>query len=140
MKSLPRVTLFSSIGWLLFLFSPALHAADRMAVGQWDFDLTTDGTTHTSKHCVTPEEAAGVNGSVTSAREHSAKSAAHGHCALTSFEIQGDKVSYALACGTRTIESQATYHGETFEGILTTSNAGKVTKTSVKAHRVGACP
>jgi hypothetical protein len=140
MKSLPQTTLLASIGCLLFLSSPALRAADRMAVGQWDFDMTTDGVTHTIKHCVTQDEADGVNGSVSSAREHSAKSAVHAHCSLTSFDILGDKVSYALTCGPRTIESLSTYHGEAFEGALTTTQAGKVTKTSVKAHRVGACP
>ncbi len=111
-----------------------------MAVGQWEFTLSTDGATRTSKHCVTQDEAASVNGSMSSAREHATKSAAQGHCSMKSFDMRGETVSYALNCGTRLIESTAAYRGNTFEGVLTTTTEGKATKTRITARRLGACP
>lgn len=137
-RSAPTTLLLSLCG-LFLAVAPAL-AADRMATGQWQFALATDGGTHTSKHCVTPDEAAGVNGSLASARSHSEQKAARGHCAVKSFDIRGDTVSYALSCGARRIESTSTYHGDSFEGTLTTTAEGKSVLTKVKAQRLGACP
>ena len=116
-----------------------LQAADRMAPGQWEFTLTTDNATHTASHCVTQNEADAVNGSAKSAREHSDLNAIRGHCTVQSFDLQADTVSSSLACGPRVIESVATYHGDTFEGVLTTTYQGKAVKTQVKARRLGAC-
>lgn len=130
--------LLLSLGCLCYAVSP-LWAADRLVTGQWEFTVTTDGASHTSKHCVTAEEAAGVNGTVATARAHSEEKAARGHCSVKSFDIQGDTVTYSLTCGTRRIDSTTTFHGDSSEGSLTTTHEGKSVVTQVKAQRLGLC-
>jgi hypothetical protein len=119
--------------------APPVQASDRMTPGQWEFSLTSEGATHTSSHCVTKNEADAVNGSAKSAREHSDLNAIRGHCTVESFDVQADTVSSSLVCGPRQIASVATYHGDTFEGALTTTYEGKSVKTEVKARRLGVC-
>ena len=133
-----RTALFASLSACLVASTPLL-AAERLQPGQWEFTLTNDGASHTSAHCVTPTEAGQVNGDVATARAAAEKKAA-GHCTVKSYAIQGDAVSYSLACGNRTIDSVTTFHGETSEGTLTTTVEGaKPAVTHVKARRVGAC-
>ena len=129
---------FTSLSACLVISTP-LRAAERLEPGQWEFTLTTDGASHTSAHCVTPADAGQVNGDVAAARAAAEKKAA-GHCTVKSYGIQGETVSYSLACGNRTIDSVTTFHGETSEGTLTTTVQGaKPAVTHVKARRVGAC-
>lgn len=134
-----RTRLTLSLGVLL-LGAASVHAAERMATGQWEFAMTTAGATHAAKHCVTADEAGSVNGSLESARAHAEQNAVRGHCALKAFGLQGDTVTYSLACGPRTIDSTSTYHGESFDGTMTTTNEGKAVVTKVSAHRLGVCP
>jgi Protein of unknown function (DUF3617) len=124
---------------LICFCSPALDAAERMISGQWEFTMTTDGSTRTSKQCMTPEKASEFNGDSKSGREIAEKNA-KGRCTIKSYEIEGDKVSYSLACGVTEIESVTTFHGDSSEGSMVTTTAGKPVKTEVKARRVGACP
>jgi hypothetical protein len=129
---------FTSLSAWLVISTP-LRAAERLDPGQWEFTLTTDGASHTSAHCVTPAEAGQANGDVAAARAAAEKKAA-GHCTVKSYGIQGDTVSYSLACGNRTIDSVTTYRGDTSEGTLTTTVQGaKPAVTHVKARPVGAC-
>ena len=110
-----------------------------MATGEWEFSLTTDGATHAVKHCVTSEEAGAVNGSLQAARAQAEQNAVRGHCVLNAFALQGDTVDYSLTCGSRQIKSTSTYHGESFDGTLTTTADGKAATTTVQAKRLGAC-
>jgi len=138
----PFRTRASLLAFLLGLSAATLQAADRMALGQWEYTLTSEGSTHTVSHCVTQDEASAVNGSEKSAREAAEKNAtrtSRGRCTVRSFGIKGDTVSYTLVCGDRTIESTATFHGDTSEGVLATTTGGKAIQTQVKARRLGAC-
>jgi hypothetical protein len=119
--------------------SPLL-AADRLKAGNWEFTTTTPGHgTHTFKKCMTAADAASVNDDEKTGRAAAEKSAGQ-HCALKEYKIVGETVSYALACDSATIASTATYHGDSFEGTMTTKREGKETITRVKARRLGACP
>jgi hypothetical protein len=125
---------------LTLLSAPALLAAERMKSGEWEFTSTNQGQpAHTFKHCITAAEAASVNGDAKAGRGAAEKSAGN-KCALKEYKIVGDTVTYTLACDTRTISSTATYHGNSFEGVLTTKSPGKNAVTRVKARYLGACP
>jgi len=80
-----------------------------------------------------------VNGPIASARKQAETNAVKGHCSVKTFAIRDRTVSYALVCGARVIESTAAYHGDRFDGVLTTTFEGKSTKTQVAARRTGAC-
>ncbi len=136
-----RTTLpFLSALSLVALGSPPLQAAERMTAGEWQFDMTTSTGSHSSKQCVGKEAADGVNGSVASAREYAAKTAAKGNCTIGTFEVKGNTIMYTMACGKLSIKSEATYHGTSSEAVLTTTTGGKSSKTEVKARRLGPCP
>ena len=124
---------------LLGFCMPSLDAAERMAPGQWEFALTTDGSTHTMSQCITAEKALEFNGDSKSGREHAEKDA-KGRCAINSYEIAGDVVSYSMTCGTRHMDSVTTFHGDSSDGVLVTTADGKIIRTQVKARRSGACP
>ena len=101
--------------------------------------MTTDDSTRTVKQCITTEKANEVNGDSKSGREYAEKNA-KGRCAINSYEIAGDTVSYSLTCGGREIKSVTTFHGDSSDGILTTTDEGKPIRTQVKARRLGVCP
>jgi hypothetical protein len=123
----------------LLLTASSLQAADRLQPGQWEFTLTTDGSSHTAAHCVTAVDASEVNGDTKSGREAAEKKAS-GRCTVQSYGVEGDTVSYSLSCGNRTIDSTTTFHGDTSDGSLTTTVQGaKAVVTHVKARRLGAC-
>jgi hypothetical protein len=125
---------------LTLLSAPPLLAAERMKSGQWEFTSTHQGRpAQTFKHCMTPADAASVNGDAKAGRAAAEKSAGN-KCALKEYKIAGDTVTYTLACDTKTISSTVTYHGDSFEGVLTTKSAGKEDVTRVKARYLGACP
>jgi hypothetical protein len=103
--------------------------------------MTTDGATKTVSYCVSPEEAASINGDSKTGREFAEKKAqkSGSSCVFKSYEIKGDTASYSLACGARTITDSTIYRGETSEGVKTAANEGKTVTTRVKSRRVGAC-
>lgn len=45
-----------------------------------------------------------------------------------------------MTCGDRTILSTATYHGDSYEGVMKTKAGSVETTTDVKVRRLGACP
>jgi hypothetical protein len=138
MMKIQAVSLFSLLLLGLSATSPLL-AAERMKAGEWEFTTTTQGNgTRTFKKCMTPADAASVNGDEKTGRAAAEKSAGR-KCALKEYKIVGETVSYALACDSAAIASKATYHGDSFEGTMTTKREGKESTTSVKGRRLGAC-
>jgi hypothetical protein len=135
-----RTLLFTSICFLLRAGTPSMRAAERMAAGQWQFTLTSNGESRTMKQCMTPDQANEMNGDTKTARAFAEKRT-QGRCTIKSYDIQGNTVKYSLVCGDRTIDSSTTFTGDTSEGTLTTTTAdGKVDTRTVKARRLGACP
>jgi Protein of unknown function (DUF3617) len=127
---------------VLFAVWSRAEAADRMTLGQWEFTHTTKGESHVSKYCVDADLAAVVNGDSRTGREAAEKNAANmkSNCRVTDFTVKGDTVSHAMTCGDRTILSTATYHGDSYEGVMKTKAGSVETTTDVKARRLGACP
>ena len=141
MNNIARLTRFSSLACLpglIFFCNPTLEAAERMATGQWEFAMTTDGSTRTLKQCITAEKANEVNGDSKSGHEIVEKNA-KGRCAIKSYEIAGDTVSYSLTCGTTDIESVTTFHGDSSAGYKVTTTAGNSVSIEIKALRLAAC-
>ena len=124
---------------LLSFYMQSLDAAERMTPGQWEFALTTDGHTHTMSQCITAEKALQFNGDSKSGREHAEKDA-KGRCAISTYEIAGDVVSYSMTCGATHLDSVTTFHGDSSDGTLVSTAQGQATRTQVKARRSGACP
>jgi hypothetical protein len=139
MTKINLATLSSLLALTLTVASPLL-AAERMKSGEWEFTSTVSGRgTRTIKHCVTPAEASSVNGDAKAGRAAAEKTAAK-NCTVQEYKIVGDTVSYALSCAATTIASTATYHGTSFEGVVTSKRDGKEDTTHVKARFLGACP
>ena len=124
----------------LVLVSTAV-AADRIASGKWESAMTTDGTTRTVTYCISPEEAASINGDSKTGRDFAEKKAAKSgsSCVIKSYEIKGETVFYSLTCGSRSITDATVFHGETSEGVKTITNEGKTVTTRLKSRRVGTC-
>jgi len=137
-KTMIKRTILFSSALILAGVLPA-QAAVRMAGGQWEATMTTDGSTRTVKYCVSAAEADSLNGDSKTGRDFAEKKA-NGRCAIKSFDMKGDKVSSSMLCGARSIEGTTTYHGDTSEGDLTTTSEGKAVTTHIKARRLGACP
>jgi hypothetical protein len=139
MTTLERTVLLTLIGGFLVSTTSPLRAADRMAPGQWEFTMTGDGESRTTKQCMTRDQANEMNGDTKTARSFAEKRA-NGRCTIKAYDIQGNTVSYSLVCGERTIDSTTTFSGDTSEGTLKTTTAdGKVDARIVKARRLGAC-
>ncbi len=139
MTKIKTASLLSLLLLGLSTTSPLL-AAERMQAGEWEFTTTTPAHgTRTFKKCMTPADAASVNGDEKTGRAAAEKSAGQ-HCALKEYKIVGGTVSYSLACDSAAITSTATYRGDSFEGTMTTKREGKEDVTHVKGRRLGACP
>jgi uncharacterized protein DUF3617 len=115
----------------------ALHAADRMQVGKWEYKITTNGRSSTVTRCVSTEEAASVNGDTRSARASAAKTAKN--CVLNAYDVEGNTVTFRMDCGGTILDSTATYHGDSSVGVVKSTTAGKQSTTFVNARRLGAC-
>ena len=116
----------------------SLHAADRLQTGKWECKITTNGAAaHTITRCISPEEAASVNGDAKSARALAAKHARG--CVLQAYDIKGDTINIQMDCAGTILNNTTTYHGDTSLGTTKSTTAGKQTTTVVEAHRLGAC-
>ncbi len=132
-----RIAMLSCLS-LALMAAASARGADRMQTGKWEFAMTTNGQTQTTNQCVTKEQAAAVNGDTKTARAHAEKNA-KGACDFKAYDVTGNTVTYKIDCRGATIESKATYHGDTFEGVLKSTREGKQVMTTVKAHRLGEC-
>jgi len=127
---------------VLALAASAAPAAGRLADGQWESAITTDGVTRTISYCIRPDEAASINGDSRTARAFADKKAqkAGAPCSFKSYEVSGDKVSYTMLCGTRTITDQTVYHGQTSDGVKTITKEGQTVSMQISSRRIGTCP
>ena len=116
-----------------------LYASERVAAGQWEVVSTTDGEAHTFKYCLKPEDATSMNGDEAIARAYTEKHMGKNY-KLTKFKADGNSISYTSAYGPVIAETTTTYHRDTFEGVLKTTNNGTVRTTQIRARRLGDCP
>ena len=136
---LSRVVLLTSLSALMAFAAPPLRAADRIMAGQYEFTMTTEGKTQTSTRCVTPDEAKSVNGDAKAGRDYVEK-AAKGACTVKTYDVTGNTVSCTMVCGPSVVRAaSATYHGDSYEGDVTTTVGGRAHTSHTKAKRIGAC-
>jgi hypothetical protein len=122
------------------LAAPSAFAGDRLVTGQYEITSTANGKPQNSTYCVTPEMAKHTSGSEKEALEY-AQTAGKGICTIKDFTLTGDTISYKMECsgGTRETIVHATYHGDHFEGDMTTAAHGTTVVLHTTAKRVGAC-
>lgn len=134
-----RAVLLTSLSVLMAFAAPPLRAAERMMAGQYEVTMTTEGKTQTSTRCVTADEAKSVNGDAKTGREYVEK-AAKGACTVRAYDVTGNTVSCTMVCGPGVVRAaSATYHGDGFEGDVTTTAGGRSHTAHTKARRIGAC-
>lgn len=134
--------LLLSLGGLMLSVVSSVSAADRTAPGQYEMVTIADGKTQTDSVCQTPEMAKIANGDAKSGREEKQKTLdrfGKGRCTVKAYDIIGNTVSATIVCGKSEVTTSTTYHGDTSESEVTTTDSGKTTSVRVKAKRVGAC-
>ncbi len=137
-----RAMSIAALAITMGLVDAPAFAAVRVLAGQYEITtLDADGKTRTATHCITAEQAAGVNGDVKVGRAYMEK-AAKGACKVTAYDIVGDTVSSTMVCGgDNTVIGRVTFHGDQASESHTTMKRGD--KTVLDAHltskRVGSC-
>jgi Protein of unknown function (DUF3617) len=137
-----RAVVFTSLSGLIASAALPLRAAERFTAGQDEIAATTDGKTQTFTHCITPDDAKGINADAKTGRELAEK-AGKGLCTIRAYDVKGNTVSSTMACGDSVTTSSATYHSDSFEGDTTTTvtvGGKRLTRTAhTKGKRIGAC-
>ncbi len=128
------------ISLALSTVSSPLSAADRLRVGQWEVTSTGGGRTKTFKNCVSAAEAAATNGDAKGSRAYMEK-LVPAQCAFTEYKVDGNSVSSVMTCGSTTVRSLTTYHGDAYESdSKTKTGAAAEVASHIKARRLGDCP
>jgi hypothetical protein len=122
--------MFTCVAW------PA-HAADRIRAGQWVGTTITGGKTFPTSSCVSPSEAAAMNGDATAVKAYLETIIPPQICKISDVKANANQVIYTASCtgggGVKTVKTVTTsYHGDHSEGTDTTGS-----KTEAKL--VGAC-
>jgi hypothetical protein len=140
MKKMNGPALLSLIA-LSLTAAPALQAAERANVGQWEFKSTVTGEAETTRtYCITPSEVKGINGDAQVDHDVLDKGAMARHCTIKDFKLEGNTLSYTKVCAGYTFSDRTTYSGDSSEGVLTTKMDGKdAVITHMKGRRLGAC-
>jgi hypothetical protein len=128
----------AAVAIALFI-APALKAQERFQAGQWEIVFTGDNP-HTSTICLTPTSTDGVNGTAAEVRAHAEKAAAAGKFTMKDYNFDGTTLSMTLVSAERTFVNKASYHGDSYEGVIVTKKAGVESTTRMKGRRLGACP
>lgn len=137
---MPSKTLVRRVlGWsaLILLAAPVALAGDRIIAGEYEVTSVRDGKTTNSTYCTTPEMAKGTNGSEAEDRayvENAAKS-----CKIGTFKVSGDTIDYSMDCSGSNTTIHVVYHGDHFEGDVTSEHHGQKSTAHTTAKRVGAC-
>lgn len=117
-----------------------LSAAERMRTGQWEVTSTSNGSTRTLKNCLGAAEAGAANGDAKTGRAYMEKMVP-AQCKFTDYKVEGNLVSSVMTCGTTTVRSTTTYHGDRYESDSTTKIGSAAEVVShVSAKRIGECP
>ena len=139
MKNLTGATLLSLMA-LTLVSAPSAWAAERMKSGQWEMTSEYVGKPRVSTQCVTPNDVKAVNGTPAELRAYIEKTTNAATCKVQNFKMEGDTVSYTSTCSEASSDSTTTYHGDSFEMVITSRAGGKEQIRHMKARRLGACP
>jgi hypothetical protein len=134
MKTNPCLTMLSMLVFIGLALSA--QAADRVRAGQWVGTTIVGGKTYPTSSCVSPSDAAGINGDAQAVKAYLETIIPPQICKITDVRADGNQVIYTASCsgGTaKTVKTVTTsYFGDRSEG--TDSTGGKT-----EAKLVGAC-
>jgi Protein of unknown function (DUF3617) len=127
----------ASLSMLVFIgFGLSAQAADRMRAGQWVGTTIVGGKTYATSSCVSPSDAAGMNGDAKAVKAYLETIIPPEICQITDVKADGNQVIYTASCsgGTaKTVKTVTTsYYGDRSEGTDTTGS-------KIEAKLVGAC-
>ena len=112
------------------------QAADRMRAGQWVGTTTIGGKTFSTSSCVSPSDAAGMNGDAKAVKAYLETIIPPEICKITDVRADGNQVIYTASCSggaAKTVKTVTTsYYGDRSEGTDSTGS-------KIEAKRVGAC-
>ena len=127
------------IGIALATASAPLSAADRIRVGQWEVTTTNNGRTRTFKRCVSAVEAAAINGDAKAYRAYYENEVPN--CRFTEYKQDGNLISSVMTCGSITVSSVTTYHGDSYvSDAKSKTGAGPDAVAHGTGKRLGDCP
>ena len=134
-----RAALLASLSGVIAFAAAPLQAADRVMPGLWENTVTSAGKTHTFTVCMTPDMAKIANADEQTVRALTEKAGA-GVCVLGTYQVSGNKVSSTMTCDKSVTATSTTFHGDSYESVMTRIYDGKTTTTHIKSRRVGTCP
>jgi len=112
------------------------QAADRVRAGQWVGTTIVGGKTYNTSSCVSPSDAAGMNGDAKAVKAYLETIIPPEICKITDVKADGSQVVYTASCSggaVKTVKTVTTsYFGNRSEGTDSTGS-----KTEAKL--VGAC-
>jgi len=118
MKRHPRTAICLVIGLSCLVGTAA--AANRVKAGQWDTTFQMFGRTMTKSTCLSPADAAAINGDAKSIAGYVEKVSAPSGCKVKDVRINGDQVSVTSVCGSgKAHVGTTTYHGDSWETVNT---------------------
>ena len=128
---------------LVVVSAGSLRAEERMRAGLWESAMTSDGKAGlATTRCVTPAEIETTNGSAKMIREYREKVAAKGGkraCTLKDLSVTSDTITAGMDCGASSFVNKTTYHGDSFETVITFTDPAAGKKTVITGRRIGAC-
>lgn len=139
MKKTTRSTVLVTV-IALAMAAASLGATERMRIGQWEVTSTSGGRARTIKNCVGAAEAGAANGDAKTGEAYMKKMLPE-QCKFTEYKVEGNSVSSTVTCGSTTVRSTTTYHGDSYQSDSTTKTGSKPEVVShIDAKRVGDCP
>jgi uncharacterized protein DUF3617 len=123
---------------MLMVSATALRAqaADRVRAGQWVGTTIVGGKTYPTSSCVSPSDAAGMNGDATAVKAYLETIIPPEICQLTDVRVDGNRIVYTASCGGSGVKTRKTvttsYYGDRSDG---TDSAGGKTEAKL----VGSC-
>jgi hypothetical protein len=127
----------TSLSMLVFIgFGLSAQAADRVRAGQWVGTTIVGGKTYPTSSCVSPSDAAGINGDAKAVQAYLETIIPPEICKLTDVKADGNKIIYTASCSGGTVKTVKTvstsYYGDHSEGTDTTGS-------KIDAKLVGPC-
>ena len=120
MKTNRIIVLLSAVVFACLALSA--EAADRIRTGQWAGTTTVKTRTFNTSNCISPGDAAAMNGDVKSIQAYLEKTIPPEICKLTDIKVNGGEVTYTSTCKVGAPSVVTTnYHGDSFES---TSSSG----------------
>ncbi len=102
--------------------NPQMHGEDRHA------------------HCYTVEEVAGINAKSAALMTTTVTTPAAEQCTVKDLKYVGNKGTWNVSCPNgETVHAELVFHGDSFEGFVTTGTGDVSLKATMAAKRTGAC-